>query len=276
MHPIGDADDGRANLDEDEKLAAAAFDDPIEHARLWLQEHGVEAPSLEPLTDGRARDRSWLAGGEGPAGDSGDRPEPPYGRGQGKSATASQNLRVAELKVTHDEATEAAFSAIDRRNGGPDHELDADPVQVARSIVLRKLAAQARTRQELRKALDARDVPAAVSDSVLDRMEAVGLVNDAVFSSDWVNSRQQRRHLSKRALHRELSSKGVDREHIEAALSGVDEEDELGAARQLAETKLRAMVGLDRQVQFRRLSGALGRRGFSGGVVNRVLSEVLS
>lgn len=158
---------------------------------------------------------------------------------------------------------------------GRDEDPDADPETIARTIVLRKLAAQARTRHELATALAARDVPEEVAAHVLDRMETVGLVDDATFAHDWVQSRQQRRHLSKSALRRELQTKGVDRDQIDAAVADVDSSDELAAAESLAQKKLRTMEGLERDVQYRRLAGALGRRGFSASVTSTVLSRVL-
>ncbi len=146
---------------------------------------------------------------------------------------------------------------------------------MARTIVLRKLAAQARTRHELATALAARDVPEGVADAVLDRMEAVGLVDDEAFARDWVESRQQRRHLSRSALRRELQTKGVDRDRADEAVAGIDAADEIEAALALAQKKVRSLQGLEREVQYRRLAGALARRGFSGGVSSSVLSQVL-
>jgi regulatory protein len=156
-----------------------------------------------------------------------------------------------------------------------DDDDDADPETVARTIVLRKLAAQARTRHELAKALASRDVPEDVAEQVLDRMESVGLVDDAAFARDWVESRQQRRHLSKSALRRELQTRGVDRDQIDQAVADVESDDELAAAEALAAKKLRTMDGLAREVQYRRLAGALARRGFGSGVTSAVLSRVL-
>jgi regulatory protein len=156
-----------------------------------------------------------------------------------------------------------------------DDDAEADPESVARTIVLRKLAAQARTRHELAKALASRDVPEDVAEQVLDRMESVGLVDDAAFARDWVESRQQRRHLSKSALRRELQTKGVDRDQIDQAVADVESGDELEAAEALAVKKLRTMSGLAREVQYRRLAGVLARRGFGSGVTSTVLSRVL-
>lgn len=154
-------------------------------------------------------------------------------------------------------------------------DADGDPASVARTTVLRKLAVQARTRHELAKALTARQVPEDVAHQVLDRFEQVGLINDATFARDWVESRQQRRHLSASALRRELQRKGVDREIVDTAVGEVASEDELRAARALAEKKLRAVTGLPREVQYRRLAGALARRGFSGAVTTAVIGPLL-
>ncbi len=147
---------------------------------------------------------------------------------------------------------------------------------MAREIVLRKLTDQARSRSELAKALKQRAIPDEAAAAVLDRMVEVGLVDDAAFADAWVRSRQSRRHLSRHALRQELVRKGVERDDIDSALEQVDGDDEYASARALAEKKFRSLSGLDRQVQYRRLAGALARRGFSGGTAARVLSEVLS
>ncbi|HEY5822415.1 MAG TPA: regulatory protein RecX [Propionibacteriaceae bacterium] len=147
---------------------------------------------------------------------------------------------------------------------------------MARGVVLRKLTAQSRTRHELDQALRAKDVPDDVAQEVLDRMEEVGLVDDATFAHDWVESRQQRRQLSRSALRRELQTKGVDRDHIDEALATVDVDDEYQAARALAERRAHSMAGLPRDVAYRRLAGVLARRGFNGELCGRVLAEVLA
>ncbi|GAA3549387.1 hypothetical protein GCM10022197_00240 [Microlunatus spumicola] len=148
-------------------------------------------------------------------------------------------------------------------------------MEAARGIVLRKLAVQARTRGELERALKAKDVPEDAAASVLDRMDEVGLVDDATFARDWVASRQQRRHLSKMALRRELQTKGVDRDLIDDALADVEGDDEHRAALDLARRRAGAMSALPREVAYRRLGGMLARRGFSSSITSRVLSEVL-
>jgi len=157
----------------------------------------------------------------------------------------------------------------------PPDDADADAESIARSIALRKLATRARTRYELDQALQAKNVPSSVRESVLDRMQQVGLLDDASYAADWVSSRQRRRHLSRRALKRELEAKGVERNDIDAALDDVDLDSELSAARDLIERKQATMSGLAHHVQYRRLAGILGRRGFDTAVTVQVLNEVL-
>ena len=152
---------------------------------------------------------------------------------------------------------------------------DANAESVARTIALRKLTTRARTRHELDQALEAKNLPPSVKDAVLDRMQEVGLVDDASFAADWVASRQQRRHLSRRALRKELESKGVGRGDIDRALNEVDFDSELSTARDLVERKRATMSGLERGVQYRRLAGILGRRGFDTAVTVQVLNELL-
>jgi regulatory protein len=146
---------------------------------------------------------------------------------------------------------------------------------VAHAIALRKLTSRACTRQELDRALLAKNVPHDVIDAVLDRLQEVGLVDDASFAVSWVSSRQRRRHLSRRVLRRELQAKGVERNDIDSALDSIDRNGEFASARDLVERRHAAMSGLSRDVQYRRLAGMLSRRGFDAAITTQVLADVL-
>jgi regulatory protein len=151
----------------------------------------------------------------------------------------------------------------------------ADPDAVASAIALRKLAVSARSRSELQSALSSKKVPPDAARRVLDRLQGVGLIDDQQLAKDWVESRQARRHLSRSALRRELQIKGLAREEIDLALESVGREEELRAARTLAAKKLSTMAAQPREVQRRRVAGALGRRGFNSDIVSRVLADLL-
>lgn len=145
---------------------------------------------------------------------------------------------------------------------------------MAREIALRQLTVRARTEAELRTALARRNVPVEAVDEVVARFSDVGLLDDAAYARDWVAG-GERRLKSRRSLTQELSAKGVDRETIEGALAGLDDEAELEVARALARRKAAATLGLDYSVRYRRLAGALARRGFSGSVVAMIVREAL-
>jgi regulatory protein len=152
---------------------------------------------------------------------------------------------------------------------------DANPEGVARQIALTRLARAPRTRAELEETMAKRGVPAEAAGAVLDRFEEVGLVDDAAFARAWVQSRHAGRGLARRALASELRRRGVDDEVAGPALDEVDSEAELAAAHRLVVRKLGSLSGLDRQVQLRRLTGVLARKGYPAGLALRVVRATL-
>ncbi|RPE32334.1 regulatory protein RecX [Kitasatospora cineracea] len=151
-----------------------------------------------------------------------------------------------------------------------------DPADRARDICLRLLTGAAKSRKQLADALRRKEIPDEVAEQVLDRLEEVGLIDDAAFAEAWVESRHAVRGLSRRALAQELRTKGVTGETAERALLQVDAEDESEAARALVDRKLRSTAGLDRDVRIRRLVGVLARRGYAEGLAFRVVREALA
>src|SRR5438034_817005 len=112
----------------------------------------------------------------------------------------------------------------------------------ARALCLRLLTARSRTRAELTGQLAKRGYPDEVSNRVLDRLADVGLIDDADFAEQWVQSRRANKGKSKRALAAELHTKGVDNEVIDTVLAGIDAGAERDRAEQLVRAKLRREV----------------------------------
>lgn len=157
---------------------------------------------------------------------------------------------------------------------------DADPTAVARTIALRQLTAAPRTRAQLDDALARRGVPEEVGEALLDRLEEVGLVDDAEFARMWVESRHAGRGLSRRALRHELAHRGVDPELARQAAETVDDDAELAAAvalvrRRLTGSAVSAVAAEDRARRDRRLLGMLARRGYGSGLAHRALRQAL-
>jgi regulatory protein len=153
---------------------------------------------------------------------------------------------------------------------------EPDPESVARSIALRLLTGAPRSRAQLAEAMARKDVPSAVADRVLDRFTEVGLVDDAEYARILVRSRHADRGLARRALGVELRRKGIDDELAAEALSTLDAGQEETRARELARRRLAATRALPDDVRVRRVTGMLGRKGYSGGLAHRVVRELLA
>ncbi len=158
---------------------------------------------------------------------------------------------------------------VDTQALGP----DADHEAVARKILLDQLTGRSRSRSELATKLARKGVPADVAQPLLDRFEEVGLVDDAAFAREWVQSRQVGRGLARRALAVELRRKGVAQDVIADAVEEVAPEDEMETARQLVRRKLPSVQRHDRVTVVRRLTGMLARKGYSSAVAYQVVRE---
>lgn len=147
----------------------------------------------------------------------------------------------------------------------------------ARDLCLRLLTVRARTRAELAGQLAKRGYPDDVSQRVLDRLAEVGLVDDADFAEQWVQSRRANAGKGKRALAAELRTKGVDNDVITAALAGIDAGAERQRAEQLVRDKLRREKLADDDTKVtRRLIGMLARRGYSQTMAFDVVKDELA
>ncbi|MDO0925418.1 recombination regulator RecX [Streptomyces sp. TG1A-8] len=154
-------------------------------------------------------------------------------------------------------------------------ESSGDPAERARAICLRLLTGTPRTRKQLADALREREIPEDAAEEVLSRFEEVGLIDDGAFADAWVESRHHGRGLARRALARELRTKGVDAALIDEAVARLDSEQEEATARELVDRKLRTTRGLDRDKRLRRLAGMLARKGYPEGMALRVVRRAL-
>ncbi|MGH3757931.1 regulatory protein RecX [Actinophytocola sp.] len=167
----------------------------------------------------------------------------------------------------------AGDSSTGSRRRAPAEE--TDPVQRARDVCLRLLAARPRTRAELRQALLRKQIEEDVADQVLGRLDEVGLIDDAAFAELWVRSRHTYQGLGRRALATELRRKGVADDVAAEAVATVDADAEEERARLLVRKRLRSLSGADEAARVRKLVGMLARRGYSEGLAFRVVRDEL-
>jgi regulatory protein len=156
-------------------------------------------------------------------------------------------------------------------------ESDADPVEVAKQIVMRQLGVSAKSRHQLAQVLARRAVPERAAEAALDRFTELGYIDDAAFARSWVESRQRSRGLAGSALRRELRERGIDAEIIDGVLlECVDADAERLAAAELVDKKLRSMRGIDADTATRRLVSMLARKGYSPGLAYGVVRQALA
>ena len=160
---------------------------------------------------------------------------------------------------------------VDGEAEGP----DADAESVARTILLDQLTGRARSRKELADKLAQKNVPVELADSLLDRFEEVGLIDDSEFARLWVEGRHAAKGLAPRALAHELRRKGIDDEVAREAIDQIDTDEQEATARALVRKKLRSLERCDDATKTRRLVGLLARKGYAPAMAYALVREEL-
>lgn len=169
----------------------------------------------------------------------------------------------------------SAAEAKRRRDARNAARSEEDWQHFAREAVYRLLGVRDRSTQELRTALQQRDVPSAIAEETIAAFVKAGLVDDAKFAAAFVRWRFAEKGSPRRRLLQELQKRGITGEDARNALAQIDDESETQAAVDFALRKVHSLRGLDREVARRRLYGALGRRGFSGAQIQAAMSAAL-
>jgi regulatory protein len=146
-------------------------------------------------------------------------------------------------------------------------------VTVATDSAARFLTTRPRSEKEIRQNLAQKDTPPDVIDAALERLTALGYIDDRAFAELWVRDRMTFKPTSPRALRFELRQKGIDAEIIDAALADLDAEDAAYQAAQSQARRLRA--GISRRDFQNKISTFLQRRGFSYGAARSTLRRLM-
>ena len=150
--------------------------------------------------------------------------------------------------------------------------LTQDAREVAYQKAMRFLGYRARSVREVRENLQKHEIPEAVIEEVLKRLQEANLLNDQEFAQAWVENRNTFRPRSRRALAMELRHKGLDDEVVQDVLA--KNVDENALALEAARKHLRKVEKLEWQDFRQKLGSFLGRRGFSYAVIAPVLQQV--
>jgi regulatory protein len=126
------------------------------------------------------------------------------------------------------------------------------------------LAVRARSRNELERRLTSAGFERDEIAETLDRLSAVGLVDDEAFARSFAEHAVGTRGEGRRAVESALVAKGVARETIELVVSDVTRErgDESERALALARFRAARLASAEPATAYRKLFSFLARRGY--------------
>lgn len=143
--------------------------------------------------------------------------------------------------------------------------------------LVKKLRSKPLSEREARRFLSTPADDDALSDELVEaaveEAQRLGYLDDAKLAEQLVHRARNRKVQGRSAIAQELSTRGIDRAQIDAALEEMPD-DEAERAREFARSRARSLVGLEPDVALRRLSGQLARRGF-GGLALTIAREAL-
>jgi regulatory protein len=144
---------------------------------------------------------------------------------------------------------------------------------------LNMLAFRARSIRELRRSLVTKGEPEALVDAAIERLMAMGVLDDREYARGYVHAKVTGPGFSRRRLRGELARRGVARDVADAAIEAVfaeDQVDEEGIIERVARKKARTLARLDDGTRRRRLYAFLARRGYELDDIRRVMERVLT
>lgn len=144
----------------------------------------------------------------------------------------------------------------------------------AHERALRLLAVRSRSARELESRLRQAGFEDEEIADTLDRLTAVGLVDDERFAREVAHHQVAARGAGRRAVADALFAKGVPREIAERVLAELGEDDEERAL-DLARARLARLGRLSPEVAYRRLCSFLARRGYDGSVAREAARRAL-
>jgi regulatory protein len=140
------------------------------------------------------------------------------------------------------------------------------------------LAARSRSSRDLRRRLILKGEPEPLVDRAIERLQRLGLLDDAAYARQVAHSKAVGQGASKRRVEQELFKRGVARGVADEAVAEVfaeEEVDESETALAVARKRLRSVASLDALSRRRRLYAFLARRGYSADAIRRALDTVL-
>jgi regulatory protein len=148
--------------------------------------------------------------------------------------------------------------------------------EAAYRTVLRSLERRAFARFDLGRRLRRKGHPSVAVEAALERAALIGLLDDAAFAANYVQTRTARGRGPAR-LAADLMAMGVERSLIDRAIAAEwnEDADRSSIPRKLAEARAARLRTLPVAVRRRRVLAYLARRGFTGRDVTQMVGQVV-
>lgn len=145
----------------------------------------------------------------------------------------------------------------------------------AENVSMHALTRRGMSRWELGQVLLGRELEPHVVEAELERLERVGLIDDAALAETIVRTQHERKGFGRAALVALLRRRNIDQNVIDDAMVRLSADDEVARAESLAEKRAAQLRGLDHDTAVRRLSGYLQRKGYSSETVRAAVIAAL-
>ena len=143
-------------------------------------------------------------------------------------------------------------------------------------VAIRQLARRGMSRWELEQVLIRREIPPEVYGPELDRLETLGVIDDASLATTLAFTQHSRKGLGRSAIEQELKRRHIDPELIGLALADIGQDDELERAIELATKRIGQLEGYDDETARRRLHAFLARKGYASEVVRQAMEAAFT
>ena len=157
-----------------------------------------------------------------------------------------------------------------------------DDLNLVLEAALRFLEARQRSVSEVRRRLMTAGYREELVAGAIDRLGALGILDDEAFTAAWVESRDRARPRGERALRRELSLKGIARALVDEAMvtrrpepGGEADPDVVAAGRLLQRHASQLARVADPRVRRQRAYALLARNGFDSELASTLSARLI-
>ncbi|MBR5336397.1 MAG: RecX family transcriptional regulator [Lachnospiraceae bacterium] len=147
----------------------------------------------------------------------------------------------------------------------------------ARGYALKLIGYRSRCEAEVRRKMREKCYSEEITEDTISYLTDNGFLNDEEFVRLYIESKLDINKYGLNRIEYNLKGMGISRDVIRKCLAEYSEDvDEYALALPLAKKKLASLEKDDRETKYRKLSGFLGRKGYSYDVISRILRELLS